>query len=621
MRLKPIVIVTIVMSLLTTYALASDEINWHDWQPAAFEAARTHNKLIMVNVGHEGCTACRYMKNNTFTDPAVIGELNGHFISIQVDSEARPDIGERYSDWAWPATAFMRPDGTQVTALRGSRSPAKFLAILEDLVSRHAAGALIADEAAPYVAPQTQNTDRLSDVRAQIRAQLERGFNDDVGGWGDAHVLDYAEPTLQFLLRAHLYSDAKSLERGLKNARGFAQQFDDVWGGVFYASFKSWTNTVKEKRTESQAAALQIFASAYQLTGEPLFRKRLQQTSDYLDAHLRSPEGLFYASQKDQVDGMTSLDIDAYYALGDQGRRTHGLPNIDHSSFTDLNARVLEGLAHAFQATQEKHFLDTAIITARALRAERRTDSGWYLQLKPAAELKQDRRVHVLRFDGRLYLRTQAYMGRALLALYQASADPQWLEDAEQIAVALRDNLEDKQLGGFYGSAADGTEVIIARRKPLEDNAVAAQFLYLLGVASKQEEFKLLAEKTIRGVASPEIMRREGKVTGNLAVALEMISAGYVEFSVVGDPQDPLAQALLAAAQRVFEPRKVVHFEAPGRYPDREHSAMYICNDDACSLPIYDAKFVATEAGKFTPAVFAGLGTREIISNSAPTTH
>ncbi|MFT4564411.1 MAG: hypothetical protein ACI9BW_004174 [Gammaproteobacteria bacterium] len=615
---KPIVTISIVVSVLATHALASDEINWHDWQPSAFEAARTHNKLIMVNVGHEGCTACRYMENNTFTDAAVIGTLNKHFISIQVDSEARPDIGERYSDWAWPATAFMRPDGTQVTALRGSRSPANFLPVLEDLVSRHAAGALSADRTEPYVAPRTQNTDPLIELRARVRAQLDRGFNDERGGWGDAHVLDYAEPTLQFLLRAHLFSDAQSLERGLKNARGFAQQFDEVWGGVFYASFKAWTNTVKEKRTESQAAALQIFSSAYQLTGEPLFRQRLRQISKYLNEHLRSPEGLFYASQKDQVDGLT-LDIDAYYSLDDAGRRSHGLPNTDHSSFTDLNARIVEGLAQAFHATQEKHFLDTAITTARALRAERRTEAGWYLQLKPAVELQQDRRVHVLRFDERPYLRTQAYLGRALLTLYQASADRQWLEEAEQIAVAMRDHLEDKQLGGFYGAAADGTEAIIARRKPLEDNAVAAQFLYLLGVASKQEDLKLVAEKTIRAVAAPEIMRREGKVTGNLAMALEFISAGYVEFSVVGDAQDPTAQALLKAGQSVFEPRKVVHFESPGRYPDRGRSAMYICNDDACSLPIYDAEVVAVEAKKFTPVVFAGLGARAIIDTPLST--
>ena len=46
----------------------------------------------------------------TIADADVIRLTNEHFIAIQVDSEARPDIGEPYSDWAWPATIFMPPD-------------------------------------------------------------------------------------------------------------------------------------------------------------------------------------------------------------------------------------------------------------------------------------------------------------------------------------------------------------------------------------------------------------------------------------------------------------------------------------------------------------------------------
>ena len=69
----------------------------------------------------------------------------------------------------------------------------------------------------------------------------------------------------------------------------------------------------------------------------------------------------------------------------------------------------------------------------------------------------------------------------------------------------------------------------------------------------------------------------------------------------MGDPNDAAAGQLLSAAQRVFELRKVVHFEQPGRYPERERPALCICNDDACSLPIYDAESVREEARKFTP--------------------
>ena len=599
-------------------AAADGSINWFDWEPAAFESARKHNRLIMVNVGHEGCTACRFMKKNTFTNPQVIDVLNENFVSIQVDSEVRPDIGERYSDWAWPATAFMRPDGTQVLALRGSMRPAKFMPILEDLMARHAAGELQADTKEPYIAPKTPNTGPLDGVREQVYRQLDRSYNDEIGGWGNAKVLEYAEPTLQFLLRGHLYNDERARTRGFKNVRGFAEQTDAVWGGMFYASIKSWGNTVKELRTESQAAALQLFASAYQVSKDPLFRDQIERIDRYLQGHMRDSGGLFYASQKDTVPGMSDLDIESYYALPDAQRRAHGLPSTDHSTFTDLNARVLEGYVRAFEATGEPRYLRIATETALALHAQQYAGSGWFLQLKPQPRVEQDQRTHVLRYDERPYLRTQAYVGRALLALYQASADDQWLERASAVMVAMREHLEDKTLGGFFGSPPDGTEATIARRKPLEDNAVAAQFLFLLGVATRDNSLKTIAEQTIRATALPAIVKREGRITGNLAMALELINAGYVEFSVVGDRTDTAAHALLAAAQAVFEPRKVVHYEAPGRYPDRGRPAMYICNDAACSLPIFEPTAVSAEAAKFTPAVLTGSLVGPLVPGSSP---
>ena len=55
---------------------AKPSINWHDWQPKAFQEARDQNKLIVVNVGHEGRTACRYMENDTFSNASVIALHN-----------------------------------------------------------------------------------------------------------------------------------------------------------------------------------------------------------------------------------------------------------------------------------------------------------------------------------------------------------------------------------------------------------------------------------------------------------------------------------------------------------------------------------------------------------------
>ena len=72
-----------------------------------------------------------------------------------------------------------------------------------------------------------------------------------------------------------------------------------------------------------------------------------------------------------------------------------------------------------------------------------------------------------------------------------------------------------------------------------------------------------------------------------------------VDFTVLGDASDARARALFEAAVRVFEPRKVVRYEAPGvRYPDQGAPAMFICTQHACSSPVSDPEAVAETAAR-----------------------
>ena len=294
--------------------------------------------------------------------------------------------------------------------------------------------------------------------------------------------------------------------------------------------------------------------------------------------------------------------MDDYYALGDEDRRRYGVPTIDHAVYTDVNGRVILGYVMAFEATGNQAYLETAVTAAKHLLDERQTETGWMIQFTPGPELSVDERIHVLTDEPKPYLRTQVHFGLALLSLYEATAEPRWQHAAIRISNALLGELEDVKLGGFYGAPDDGTP---GRRKPLEDNAAAARFLYLLGVLVKEDRYKDAAERAIRAAASPTAVRREGKITGNLAMALETLTAGYVEFSVVGDTSDPRTQELLRAGRRVFEPRKVLHIESAGRYPKRSAPAMYICSDEACSVPIFDPDNVTVQAKRFASATAA----------------
>lgn len=572
-----------------------DAIDWQVWSKSTFEKAKKLNRPMLINVGHEGCMACRWMKDDTFTDAGIVELVNKHFIAIQVDSEMQPDIGERYSDWAWPATAFNRPDGTQVLAIRGNRKPAGFREILNKIIEGHQAGTLEADRLAPYGAPEKPRDTPISIIRDQVRGQLDNNFDDKKGGWkGRSKILEYSEPYLDYAVRAHLENDQIARERFLKTANGFLQHIDKVWGGVFYESFGNWDDMIVEKRLETQAAALQLFSVAYKLTGDKRFSHALGEIQRYMNSTLRSDSGLYFATQQANIPSRPQDRLlKDYYKLDDKGRRAIGIPTIDRSLYTDLNARVISGFVMAYEMTGNPSYLSTAIGIADTLIRVRKTKAGSFIQFRANAEFRQEERIHKVVEDDTVYLRPHGYLGLAFIDLHRATANEYWRREAEGIVTVLK-GLQDVNIGGFFGKQDQ-----FAPRKPLEDNAVAARFMYLMGVLTKKEEYRIDAERAIKASAAKNIVAREGRITGNLALTTELLAAGYVEFSIVGDVNDSAAQALYDSARQVYEPRKVQHYESPGRYPKRDKPTLYICNEVACSVPIYKAKNVAAEAQKF----------------------
>jgi uncharacterized protein YyaL (SSP411 family) len=588
--------VVLVFSVLTSLSYAAEEkIHWREWNEASFKEAKEKNKPILINVGHEGCGACRWMKGNTFAEKDIVSTINENFVAIQVDSIIRPDIGERYSDWAWPAIAFNNPAGDQVLALRGTRRPDTFRDILTSIIEGHANGTLKPDNLAPYSAPEQPRTSPLTEIRDQVRDQIEWSYDDDIGAWGNSKVIEGSARTLQFAWRGHWQGDKQAQKRFEQTASGYLKQLDPEWGGIYYSSIRRWGNVVGEKRLESQAAALDIFAEAYTLTNDKKFVDGLKNIHRYLNEHMRSEEGLFFASHQPNIPGLPAdLSIREYYKLDDKKRRQYGLPTIDKSIFTDLNARTIIGLLNAYESTKDATFLQTAQ-TATAALLKTRKKGGIFIQFEPTKEFEFETRLHVVQNDQAVLLRPHAYLGLMFLEWHRLTADERWLAQAQGISNVLITQLQDPVLGGFYGS-----KNFVKPRKPLEDNAVAARFLYNYGVITKQDELKSASEKAIRASAAPKIVSREGRITGNLALATELLTSGYVEFSIVGDANDHAANALFNASKEVYEPRGLVHYEKPGRYPKGDKPALYICNENACSVPIYDAKDVQEQASKFS---------------------
>ncbi len=121
--MKFLLLVVSWFALLPSFAAsAADVIDWQHWELQAFAEAKATNKIILVSVGMEGCPACARMEALTYTDRTVIELINKSFVAIEVDAEARPDIGERYSDWVWGGSYIASfPEEMEV--------PAKFAAL------------------------------------------------------------------------------------------------------------------------------------------------------------------------------------------------------------------------------------------------------------------------------------------------------------------------------------------------------------------------------------------------------------------------------------------------------------------------------------------------------------
>ena len=575
--INQILISVLLMFLTQSLVAETTAIQWQQWGKSPFEQARQTDKLVILDVGIEGCTACRWMDEITYTHGEVIELINDHFIAVVADAEAQPDLGERYSDWSWPATIFMTAEGTQILALAGNRRPQNFIPILEKIIDQKQAGNIVPDELAPYSAPPEPVETDITVLRNRLRAQLDRRLNEN-GGWSKNGISTTTGAQLQHLyLRAHMYDNDELKRLALQTSSAYLNAIDPVWGGVYVRSFDQapprfkGLNAVPEKRIANQASALIAFSHAYANSGDDRYLAGIAAVDKFLHDWMKDRNNTFYTSQEDDPphlqDSMSTVE---YWLIdNDQERQKYGIPPIDHAAYTDKNAQMINAYIITYESTGDDRYLKTAINAVDALLQNRKTETGWIMQVHATDSIADDNRMRPLVTHDKPYLGAQAWMGTALLALYRVTGDAKWLDHAVSIADALLINLYDQENDGFYSAIPDETATIIAPRKPLELNAVAARFIYDLWVYTKNSNYAEIPEATIRAVATPEILRREGRITGQAALLLEKLTAAYVEFSVVGDPDKEDAQALFDASRKIYHPRKLLHFEKSGRYPSR----------------------------------------------------
>lgn len=571
-------------------------IAWEAWASEVFERAEAENRIVMLDLGIEGCTACRWMREDTYADADVRRRIADHFVAVTVDAGARPDLADRYGQWAWPATIFFAADGEEVLAIRGNKRPENFVPILDDLIAANRGGRLRAE--APLEPNVIVETQPLAEVCEATNDRLDALGDRANGGWSSTEVRHVVgSPVEHALFRAQTWDDDVAQAHALQTLDGYRRITDPVWGGVFVAARNAeWSSFIAEKRTAHQADALLGLARAFDLTGDAVWLEAALEIDRYLVDWMLAPDGTFYSTQRDDATGLEpGMDAADYYALGADERAQFGTPPIDTAVYTDETAAVIRAYTALYVATGEPRFADRAREAAAVLTEDRMTSDGWVLQSDDAWWIDDAARLRPHTLESRPFLAAQASLALALLDLHFATGEARWLMAAERIANAAREHLFDADAGVFLATAPlsdDPTSASV----PAEANAEMARVLLRLASIHGDEGVRNIAVGVVEGLAG---RRLSANAAGAVALAAEEATAGLVSFTVVGDPASVEARALFDSARDVAGTRGLVHFDDNGRYPSSARASVFVCDDQACSAPISDPERLATVAADF----------------------
>ncbi len=563
--------------LLSQDLSASDDpslVQWSRSEAEAFNRAQTENKVVLLYLEAVWCHWCHVMDQKTYADPNVAAIINDHFVALRVDSDARPDLANRYREYGWPATIFLNPEGIDLAKRQGyikAQAMQRLLTALLEDPSPEAAAALKEPES-------FSATSELSDtVRETLITRHRKRFDSQLGGLAIGRKF-MDRDSVEWDMTLAGAGDQAAGERARLTLDGALALIDPVWGGVYqYSTFGDWDHPHFEKLATIQGEYLRMYALAAARFEDPKYARGADAIVNYVRDFLRDSSGAFFASQDaDLIQGEKGSE---YFALGDSQRRALGLPRVDPGLYARETGMITEGLVTWYQVSSQPELLAMGEQAARWALQHRALPGGGFRHNKtdPAGP----------------YLADTLAWGRAFLQLYLATGERQWLAHS----VAANRFIESTfgyAKGGFASAVKTGPITPVPQ---LDENISLARFANLLAEVSGEPGASQVSDRAMRYLSSPEVALRRITEAGILLVDRER-AAAPLHLTVVGAKSDPGAAELfsVARAQAGWFRRTEWWDRAEGdlpradvTYPQLKRAALFVCTDQRCSLPIYSA--------------------------------
>jgi len=421
--------------------------------------------------------------------------------------------------------------------------------------------------------------------------------------------------------------------------------YDHLGGGYArYATDDVWLVPHFEKMLYDNAQILELLALAHAHRPNPLYAQRAAETVGWMirdmtaeriagkaafaaseDADSEGEEGRFYVWTEQEIDTVLGHAASAFkqaYDVTPQGnweghtilrrmtppgteaeemrlaearealirvRDTRVRPGRDDKVLADWNGLAIAALARASAVFQRPDWLTRAEDAYGFIRnamggPDGRVQHAFRLGRVSAAGLLDD----------------QAGTARAALALHEATGKPAYLSEAVRLA-GVAEALFADGTGGFFTTAADATDVPVARPRTAADNATPAGNAVMAEVFARL--YHLTGDVPWRQKTEALLRAFSGDPQQFPGMPAMLAAADLLEEAasvvIAGPPDEPRSRALAQAALASPDPAVVV-LRAPGTdslppgHPAHGKAAgpgepiTYVCRRAVCGRPIGD---------------------------------
>ncbi len=641
---------------------AHNPVNWYPWGEEALEKAKKEDKMLIISIGYAACHWCHVMEHESFEDSVVADIMNKNFVCIKVDREERPDVDQIYMTacqlitkrGGWPLNAFALPDGRPFHA--GTYFPkSDWLKVMNYFTEMYGKDKSKIIEAAEQLKKGIAESGRVGlnpNPTAYSMELLDNIFenwksNVDFLKGGYNRSPKFPLPgSWDFMMQYHKASkNQKALEavQSTLDNIAFGGIYDHLGGGFArYSTDANWKVPHFEKMLYDNGQLVSLYSQAYQLTKNPLYKKAVYETLEWIEREMTSKEGGFYSSldadsegeegkfyiwNAKEIKAVLAEDSDLfmrYYNCTEGGNWEHKnsillrkfsdeifseknnmtvseltkkityckkklmkerdkriRPGLDDKILTSWNALMLSGYLKAYRAFDDPKFLKAAMKNANFIVNK---------------TISSDNRISRNYKDGKAvisgFLDDYAFVISAFTELYQVTFDEQWLYKAKDLTEHTLQYFFDEKTGMFF-FAPDYNAGLIARKMEITDNVIPgsnsemAINLYRLGLYFYDKEYIAKAKQMLANVSNnvaenPASFYNWGKLM------LQIIEEPY-EVAVVGNAYETLRKEF----DKEYLPNVLFmggktegSLELLKNKLVKGQTTVYVCQNKSCKRPV-----------------------------------